>query len=186
MVAMARTDPPNARIGLHASGWSTGIDALLNTDASTDVTAHAARTAAFLDACGAGGSDFVVVEASDRDAGYYASLGRDTWWDAGDATLPTFEQALSWYRAIAEGSSKPVLLWQLPVGNTSLGNVSGAWQDNRAEYFFDHPERFAAAHVVGAAFGAGADGQTTPSSDGGYLVGRVTTYLSDGGTPACP
>ena len=82
MVTMARKYAPNAKVGLHASPWSTGVDVGFNTQASLNVAAQAQSTAAFLTACGADISDFVVVEASDRDAGYYQSIGQDKWWDA--------------------------------------------------------------------------------------------------------
>jgi hypothetical protein len=37
------------------------------------------------------------------------------------------------------------------------------------------------------AFGAGDDGQTTPSTDNGYLVGKVKAYIATGGQPpVCP
>ena len=67
MVHIVRAYAPNALIGLHASGWATGVDALFNTSTSLDVTKEAAKVAAFLAASGGAQTDFVVVEMSDRD-----------------------------------------------------------------------------------------------------------------------
>lgn len=186
MIRMVRKYAPNAKVGLHASGWASGIDVTYNTNPSLDVAGEAAKVAGFLNGCGAANTDFVVVEMSDRDAGYYQSTGRNAWWDATNATLPSFHQALAWSKAIAEAVGKPLLWWQIPVGDMNQNNTANHWKDNRVQYFFDHPAEFAQAHGAGIAFGAGAGDQTTPTTDGGYLVGRATTYLSAGGTPLCP
>ena len=72
MIAMVRKYAPNALVGLQASAWNIAS----NTDTSVDVTHDAQQVAAVLSACGQVEADFVVVETSDRDAGYY-QIGRD-------------------------------------------------------------------------------------------------------------
>jgi hypothetical protein len=186
MIAMVRKYAPNARVALHGSGWATKIDVLLNQSSTLDVAGEADELGAFLVGCGADQADFVVVDASDRDAGYYTSIGRDTWWDATDATLPDFVQALTWAHALAERVGRPVVWWQVPVGNMSLPNISTEWQDNRVDYFFAHTAELAASDAAGMAFGAGASGQTTPSTDGGNLVTKTQAYAAAGGQAACP
>jgi len=186
MIAMVRKYAPNARVGLHGSGWATKIDVLLNQSPTLDVAGEADKLGAFLVGCGADQADFVVVDASDRDAGYYTSIGRDTWWDASNTTLPDFVQAFAWSRALAERVGRPVVWWQLPVGNMSLPNVSTEWQDNRVDSFFAHTDELAASDAAAIAFGAGASGQTTPSTDGGNLVAKTQAYAAAGGQAACP
>ena len=186
LIAMVRKYAPNARVGLHASAWSTSIDVAMNSNASLDVAAEAKKTAAFLVACGADQSDYVVVEASDRDAGYYQSIGRNSWWDDTNQTLPNFHQDFAWLTALAEAANKPLLDWQLPVGNMSLPNTTNAWKDNRVDYFFAHTQELAATHMVGFAFGAGAGDQTTPESDNGNLVAKTKAYSGSGGQQLCP
>lgn len=187
MIAMARRWAPNAKVGLHASAWATGRDCVLNRDPSLDVAAEGAATGAFLADAGAGGSDFVGVDIADRDAGYReVVLGQDTWLDPTDATLPSFAQAFAWSRAVAAAAGRPVLWWQVPVGNTSLPNVEQAWQDDRVQYFFDHPDRVAASGAVGMAFGPGDGAQTTPETDGGYLASRAAALQAAGGQPLAP
>lgn len=186
MIHMVRIYAPSAKVGLHASAWGTKRDVFGNTDASLDVVGEAQKMVAFLTALGAQDGDFIVSDPSDRDAGYYQSQGRNTWWDATNAKLPNFHQAFTWIKAVAEGMGMPVILWQIPVGNMSLANTTDHWQDNRLDYFFAHMNEVVAAHVAGLFFGAGADGMTTPESDGGNLVAKTQAYAAGGGAKLCP
>ena len=70
LIAMVRKYAPNALVGLHASAWNIAS----NTNKSVDVTTDAKSLATFLAACGQSSADFVVVETSDRDAGYYQTV----------------------------------------------------------------------------------------------------------------
>ncbi len=175
-IAMARKYAPHVRIGLHASFWATKIDVSVNTNPSLDVGAEARKVGAFLAAAGGSGGDFIAVDASDRDAGYYQSLGRNTFWDATNQSLPDFHQAFAWAKALAESLQVPVVYWQVPVGNAAQANATDHWKDNRVDYFFAHPGELAAAHVAGMLFGAGAGGMTTPETDGGNLIAKVKAY----------
>ncbi len=186
LVKMVRSYAPHAKVGLHASAWATNVDVTHSSDQSLDVAGEAAKVGLFLKAC-APDADFIVVEASDRDAGWYQTMrGRNTWWDATNATLPNFHRAFAWARAVAEAAGKPVLWWQLPVGNLGLDDTPQHYQDNRVAYFFAHPDEVAAAHGAGFAFGAGEGQQTNPATDGDFLVGRVQAYAAVGGQAPCP
>ena len=186
LVAMARKYAPHARIGLHASEWASGKEVFLNTSASFDVAGEARKVGTFLTAAGAGNGDFIVVDPSDRDAGFYASQGQNTSWDATNQTLPHFHQALDWTKALAESVQLPAILWQIPVGNASQNNTATHWKDNRVDYFFAHPGELASAHAAGMLFGAGRDDQTNPETDGGNLVARTKALATAGGQALCP
>jgi len=186
MIHMVRVYAPNAKVGLHASAWGTNMDVFGNSDAKLDVLSEAQKMATFLTALGALDGDFIVSDPSDRDAGYYQSTGRNTWWDATNATLPNFHQAFTWTKTLAEAINLPVILWQIPVGNMSQTNTTDHWQDNRLDYFFAHIDEVVAGHVVGLFFGAGATGMTTPESDGGNFVAKTTAYRAAGGAKVCP
>lgn len=186
MIAMARSYAPNARVGLHASGWAVDPEAPFNSNPAVNVVPLAQSVAAFLKECGAAEGDFIVIEASDRDAGYYQSIGKNRWWDDQNLTLPHFHQAFAWAKALSEALGKPNFWWQLPVGNMSLSNTTGHWRDNRVDYYFAHPSEVVAAQGMGMVFGAGASGQTNPENDNGNLVNRVTAYALSGGQAPCP
>jgi hypothetical protein len=186
LVAMTRKYAPNALVGLHASTWSTNMNVSLNTNPNFDVSAEAQKTASFLAACGESEADLVIVETSDRDAGYYQSIGQNTFWDATNATLPDFHQDFAWVKALTEALGKPALFWQTPLGNAAQNDTTNHWKDNRVDYFFGHEDELAAAHVIGAAFGAGRGDQTLPETDGGNLVAMTKAYVAAGGQAFCP
>jgi hypothetical protein len=192
MIAMVRKYAPHAFVGLHASAWSTGPDVAFNTDASLDVAGEAQKAATYLAACGESSADLVVVETSDRDAGYYQSQGKNTFWDITNQTLPDFHQDFAWVKALTEALGKPALYWQTPLGNANQNNTTSHWKDNRVDYFFGHEAELAAAHALAVAYGAGAGGQTIPGlasdpkGDGGNLVAKTNAYVTAGGQAFCP
>jgi hypothetical protein len=145
MIAMTRKYAPNAKVGLHGSAWGTSMDVLMNTQASFDIAGEAQKLAAFLVAAGAQGGDFLVVDASDRDAGYYQYVKGDNgahFWDTSNAKLPNFQQAFAWAKALAEAADLPILWWQLPVGNPAQNNTCDHYQDNRVDYSSATPTRW--------------------------------------------
>ncbi|HET9594007.1 MAG TPA: hypothetical protein VFP65_00400 [Anaeromyxobacteraceae bacterium] len=178
MIRMVRRHAPQAKVGLHASGWGTNFDVLMNRDPAFDVAGHARQLGEFLAGCGAGEGDFVAADMNDVDAG---TNGK--WWDATNATLPSFHQAFQWARIVAETVGRPILWWQTPVGDMGLANPAA--RDNRLDYAFDHMDELAASHAVGIAFGAGAAGISDPGNDGGHLARRATAHAAAGGQPLC-
>lgn len=185
VIKIVHDNAPNAKVGLHASGWATGFDALGNSDSGLDVVSEAQKLGDFLLAAGAADGDYIVADMSDRDAEYYESLGQNRWWDDTNTTLPNFTQAFSWSKALAERLGKPVIWWQIPVGNMSLPGGNNQWKDNRLDYLFDHPAEVTASHGVGLFFGAGQGDQTTAESDGGHLISRTNNFASQGGQAVC-
>ncbi len=187
MIAMVRKYAPKALVGLHASAWSTNMDVTGNTSPSFDVAGEAKKTAAFLAAAGESDADFIVVETSDRDSGYYKTVqGKNTAWDATNATLPDFHQDFAWVKALTEALNKPALYWQTPLGNAAQNNTPMHYTDNRVDYFFGHMSELAGAHAVGALFGAGAGDQTQPETDGNNFVSKANAYAKAGGQGLCP
>ena len=186
-ISMARKYAPNVRVGLHGSSFGPGVDATGNSDPSVDIAGEGRKLGNFLLAVGAGGGDFVTVDASDRDAGYYLVVkGQNRGWDATNATLPSFHQAFTWAKSLAETVNKPILFWQVPLGNAAQNNTNNHWKDNRVDYFFAHTDELAAAHVAGIFFGAGEKVQTTAETDGNNLINKAKAYVARGGQRLCP
>jgi hypothetical protein len=113
----------------------------------------------------------LIVEWSDRDAGFYEVLqSRNDWWDDTDMELPRHTRAILWENALSQAAGKRLLLWQVPVGNMSLNNTCDNYKDNRAAYLFQHPRDIYDAGVIAVLFGGGADCTTQVTTDGGFVA----------------
>jgi hypothetical protein len=124
------------------------------------------------------GADFMVGDVADRDAGWYATQkGNDGyWWNEQKGA-----EVLAFYKSIAEAAGKPLVLWQIPVGNMRLDNTLNHYRDDKVDYFFSHMEQVADAHIVALLFGAGHHETTSPESDGGNLIDKTINYRKSGG-----
>lgn len=185
LIAMTRKYAPNAKVGLHASAWGTNIDVFLNRDLTFDVAAEATKLGKFLVDLGAAEGDFIVADMSDRDAGFYEKQGRDVWWDPSNQSLPNFHQAFAWGKALSTTVGKPIVWWQIPLGNTDQNDTTNHYRDNRVDYLLSHLDEVVAGNGAALLFGAGESQQTLPETDGGNLIAKVTAAASRPRT-ACP
>ncbi|MCL2066171.1 MAG: hypothetical protein FWG99_01750 [Treponema sp.] len=186
LIYMARKYAPNALVGLHASAWATGSDININRNPGLNIKAHAALVGNFMLELGAGEADFLAVEALDRDADYYQlRRGENRWWNT-NSTLPNFAQHFQWAAELKTIIGKPLVWWQLPVGYSGSPNIDAVYpftqgheqgyKDNRADYFLTHTNDIVSMGGVLIAFGAGADTQTNPLTDGGNLARLIRNY----------
>ena len=86
---------------------------------------------------------------------------------------------------MADLSGKPIVWWQLPVGNASLDNTPQHYRDNLVDWFFAHTAEVAAGGALAMLFGGGQADSTTAETDGGNLAGHLTDYRNSGGVPLC-
>jgi len=168
MLSMTRKYAPNTKVGLHASAWLIGN------------SGDGPATGNFMSALGAGDGDFMVTDVSDRDAGYYQSIGQNRLYS--DADHVNF---LAWSKAVSTTVGKPMIIWQIPLGNMNQNNTNYHWQDNHVDYFFAHLNDVANSKVAALLFGAGADMQTTIETDGNNLINKTTTNWQSGGQQIC-
>ncbi|GLP67250.1 hypothetical protein TUSST3_38720 [Streptomyces sp. TUS-ST3] len=167
LIQMTRKYAPNAGVGLHLScfDWESDIQKCVKDYADL----------------GAKQADFLVTDVSDRDAGWYAQPAhgsRDTFWTDQKAAA-----SLKFWKTMAESVGKPIVLWQIPVGNMAGNNTPGHFKDDKVDWFFSHMDQVANAHIAGLLFGAGWTEQTTPETDGGNLIRKTIAYHNSGGTP---
>jgi len=185
LVSMVRKYAPNAKVGLHASGWGTITNVLANTDPQLDIAAEATKLGKYLIALGASECDFVAADMIDRDAGFYQKQGLNTWWDATNVSLPNFHQAFAWAKAVSVTVGRPIVWWQIPVGNMLQNDTPLHYRDNRVDYLMAHLDEVVAANGAGLFFGAGELQQTAPETDGGNLLAKVKAYSASPVSP-CP
>ncbi|MFD9354711.1 RICIN domain-containing protein [Streptomyces sp. NPDC060031] len=165
LISMAHKYAPNTTVGFHLSCW----DWQNNTQGCAKDYAN----------LGAQNADFLVADVSDRDAGWYAQPahgGYDNFWTAQKATAQ-----LGFYKTMAESVGKPVVLWQIPVGNMAQNNTLNHYKDDKVDWFFAHMDQVAKAHIAGLLFGAGHGEQTSVETDGGNLINKTITYHNSGG-----
>ncbi|MEU3337274.1 RICIN domain-containing protein [Streptomyces sp. NPDC006668] len=167
LISMAHKYAPNAEAGMHLScfDWETNTQACVKS----------------YESFGAKNADFLATDVSDRDAGWYAQPahgGSDHFWNDQKAAA-----ALQFYKTMSESVGKPVVLWQIPVGNMAQNNTLNHYKDDKVDWFFAHMDQVANAHVAGLFFGPGQQEQTTVETDGGNLINKTIAYHNSGGTP---
>ncbi|MEU1512934.1 RICIN domain-containing protein [Streptomyces sp. NPDC005811] len=166
LIAMAHKYAPNTGAGFHLTCWDWQSDMQKCVNDYTDL--------------GAKNADFLVADVVDRDAGWYQKPengGRDTFWTDQKAAAE-----LKWYKTMAESVGKPVVLWQIPLGNMAQNNTFGHYKDDKVDWLFSHMDQVADAHVAALLFGPGQQEQTTAESDGGNLINKTIAYRNSGGT----
>ncbi|MFF4504208.1 RICIN domain-containing protein [Streptomyces sp. NPDC001401] len=166
LISMAHKYAPNAEAGMHLScfDWQTNTQACVKS----------------YESFGAKNADFLATDVSDRDAGWYAQPahgGSDHFWNDQKAAA-----ALQFYKTMSESVGKPVVLWQIPVGNMAQNNTLNHYKDDKVDWFFAHMDQVANAHVAGLFFGPGQQEQTSVETDGGNLINKTIAYHNSGGT----
>ncbi|WP_327316771.1 RICIN domain-containing protein [Streptomyces sp. NBC_01235] len=165
LIDMAHKYAPNTTVGFHLSCW----------DWQNNMQGCAKDYANL----GAQNADFLVADVSDRDAGWYAQSahgGYDNFWTDQKAAA-----SLGFYKTMAESVGKPVVLWQIPVGNMAQNNTLNHYKDDKVDWFFAHMDQVANAHIAGLLFGAGQQEQTSVETDGGNLINKTIAYNNSGG-----
>lgn len=171
IVTMSKNISPKLRMGYHASTWGDSFDA----SKPDQVVSKAQSVGNFLKSLDSDRTDFVVVETSDRDAGYIEATTGSTsaYW-----TRKDFDTHLLWVDSLTKAMGKPALWWQMPFGVPSdkPGGTDGHYRDNRVQLFFGNVLSASNAGGFAMVYGAGADKQTTPLTDNGQFKSAVENY----------
>ena len=180
LLKLAHKYAPKAAIGFPPSDWGGSSLASVVT---------------FMNQLGTAQGDFIVMQTLDRDAGCpeQAALtpstaqadcvrGQGNWyWDETNQTHPNFQDNFAMASTFHTGiGGLPIIWWQTPFGvpSTTPGGTAGQYRDNRMDYFLKHPSELVAVGGLGVVFGAGAENQTTPATDGGQFQTLSTRYLA--------
>jgi len=167
LIAMTRKYAPNAAVGLHLTCW--------------DWPGNVARCGKDYLALGATGADFLVGEVEAVDAGFNAlpaNGAHNSFW-----TDQKWAAQLAYWKAMAQTVGKPIVAWQIPLGNMRQNNTMNHYQDDKVDWLFSHMDQVANAHVAGLLFGPGGPESTSVQSDGGNLFAKTIAYRNSGGTP---
>jgi hypothetical protein len=157
--------------------WGTRVDPTYSKPPLAEMDALAAKSAAFYESLHAR-FDLVFNDVTDRDAGFYQYvLGNPrTWWGPAD-----FARLNRYLAGFTHRTHTAVVLWQLPLGNTSLPNTWGRYRDNRAQWWLgassrEHLRTTRDAGVIGLLFGGGAAGTTSAQTDGALFYRLARRY----------
>jgi hypothetical protein len=173
---------PNVLLAYHMSGWGTKHDIVYEDPPDATVERYAAQSAAFYRGLHAR-FDVAFEDFSDRDAGYYQTVegNPNTWFTPAD-----FHRHLLYGSTFVKLAGVRMVAWQIPLGNTHLDNTPGHYRDNRVEWLLGsraHLRAYVHGGYIGFLFGAGADGMTTASTDGGFFYGEDRAYYRAGPLP---
>src|SRR5581483_301415 len=119
--------------------------------------------------------DIAYEDFSDRDTGYYQKVegNPNTWFTPAD-----FHRHLLYAQTFVRLAGVRMVAWQIPLGNTVEpveNDTPNHYRDNRVQWILGsrtHLRAYVAAGFAGFMFGAGAGGQTTADTDGGYFKTR--------------
>jgi hypothetical protein len=196
LVHLRDTYAPGVLLALHASMWASGHDVATDTTSGADPIAAADSTAAFFASLGLSGWDLVFHDVDDHDAGWWEAQGANNqwfthWWDPANQRLPNFARWLRWVGELHARTTRPQVMWQVPVGNQrylTMNNSCGHYQDNVAEYVLGHTGDLYSSGIVAVLFGAGNACQTSftdAQNDGVTNNNGVPTSDAQGWCTAC-
>jgi len=179
LIALRDRLAPHVLLAWHLSVWGTDEDPTFSKPSFAHMDALAAASVAFYDSLGAH-FDLVFNDITNRDAGFYRSVEHNpsTAWGPED-----FRRHDVYISGFTRRTHTPVVLWQLPLGNTTLNETSGRYTDNRLQWWFDDPsgQHLKATRdsgVIGMLFGGGALGTTSAQTDGGLFYRLARRYVA--------
>jgi hypothetical protein len=179
LIALRDRLAPHAVLAWHLSVWGTGEDPTYSKPSFAHMDELAARSAAFYESLHAR-FNLVFNDITDRDAGFYQRVQGNprTWWGAAD-----FARHDRYLAGFVRRTHTPVVLWQLPLGNTMLGDTWDHYRDNRVQWWLGdrsgrHLRATRDSGVIGLLFGGGADGTTSAQTDGGLFYRLARRYLT--------
>jgi hypothetical protein len=179
LIALRNALAPHVLLAWHLSRWGTGEDPTYSKPSLAHMDALAAISAAFYESLRAH-FDLVFSDVTDRDAGFYQVIygNRDTAWGPSD-----FQRENRYLAGFTRRTGTRVVLWQLPLGNTTLNNTWEHFRDNRVQWWLDDPSgshlrATRDAGVIGLLFGGGAAGTTSADTDGGLFYRLARRYLA--------
>jgi hypothetical protein len=177
LVRLRNAIAPEVRLGYHMSTWGTGVDPTQQNADLAAVDRLAARSARFYANLHAR-FDLVFTDPSDRDDGFDAKVNGDhgrSRWSAGD-----YRRDVRWLAGMHRATRLPLVMWQIPLGNSMLPNTWGRFRDTHVERLLGRDPRWRRAYrdagVVALLFGGGAEGTTSERTDGGLFRRLAARY----------
>jgi hypothetical protein len=177
LIALRDRLAPHVLLAWHLSVWGTKEDPTYSKPSLAHMDHLAAVSAGFYESLHAH-FDLVFNDVTDRDAGFYQHVEGNphTWWGPAD-----FVRHDRYIAGFTRRTHSAVVLWQLPVGDTHEPDTWNHFRDNRLQWWLGagstaHLRASERSGVIGLLFGAGAAGNTTPQTDGGFFYRLARRY----------
>ncbi len=178
LIALRDSLAPHVLLAWHLSVWGTREDPTYSKPSLAHMDRLAAESARFYESLHAR-FDLVFNDVTDRDSGFYRVIegNPNTAWGPAD-----FRRHDVYIAGFTRRTHVPVVLWQLPLGNTHLNDTWQHFRDNRVQWWLGpgsaaHLKATRDAGVIGLLFGGGAAGTTSPYTDGGLFFRLARRYL---------
>jgi hypothetical protein len=179
LIALRDRLAPHVLLAWHLSVWGTDEDPTYSKPSLAHMDQLAATSAAFYKSLDAR-FDLVFNDVTNRDSGYYRTVlhNPSTAWGPQD-----FRRHEAYIAGFTRRTRTPVVLWQLPLGDTALDETTGRYTDDRLQWWFEdatgqHLRAAREAGVIGMLFGGGAPGTTSAQTDGGLFYRLARRYAA--------
>jgi hypothetical protein len=180
VVALRNRVAPRVALAWHMSVWGTKEDPTYSKPSDAHLRVLAGRLAAFYKALHAR-FDLIFTDPEDRDSGFNEKINGDN--GASRWTAADFRRYDVLNGAFARRTKRPLVLWQVPLGNSTLDDTWTHFRDNRVQWWLGnraHLRRTRDSGVVAILFGGGADGTTQKETDGGVFYRLTKRYYGRG------
>jgi len=179
LIALRDQLAPHVVLAWHLSVWGTKEDPTYSKPSLAHMDVLAAKSARFYESLHAH-FDLVFNDIADRDSGFYRVIygNPNTAWGPAD-----FRRHDVYIAGFTRRTHVPVVIWQIPLGNTMLNDTWGHFRDTRVQWWLGpgsgpHLRATRNAGVIGLLFGGGAGGTTSAKTDGGLFFRLARTYLA--------
>jgi hypothetical protein len=170
--------PRTIALGWHMSVWGTQEDITFSNPSAAHSRALGRRLARWYRSLHAS-FDVVFADPEDRDAGFNEHVNGDggaSWWDNAD-----YRNHHALYGAFSRAAKRKLVLWQIPLGNSTLDDTWEHFRDNRVEGWLGNPSRLRSLRrngVIALLYGGGAGGTTQKETDGGVFYRLARRYYT--------
>jgi hypothetical protein len=176
-----RIAPRTIALGWHMSVWGAKEDPTYSDPSVAHMRALGRKHARWYRSLRAR-FDVVFTDVEDRDAGFNEHVNGDG--GASAWTAVDFRNYQAMFGAFTRTAKRRLVVWQIPLGNSTLDDTWDHFRDNRVEGWLGDAGRLRGlrrAGVQALLFGGGADGTTQKETDGGLFYRLARRYYASRG-----